>query len=68
MKKLLLTAAAVFAFGFANAQEFKFGVKAVGIHSRATEKYETLTHDFYVRVVETMIQVTRALDAAPPVR
>ena len=28
MKKLLLTAAAVFAFGFANAQETKFGVKA----------------------------------------
>ena len=28
MKKLLLTAATVFAFGFANAQEFKFGVKA----------------------------------------
>ncbi|WP_136668744.1 porin family protein [Flavobacterium sp. H122] len=28
MKKLLLTAAAVFTFGFANAQETKFGVKA----------------------------------------
>jgi opacity protein-like surface antigen len=28
MKKILLTAAAVFAFGFANAQEVKFGVKA----------------------------------------
>jgi len=28
MKKLLLTAAAVFAFGLANAQETKFGVKA----------------------------------------
>ncbi|MFC4817646.1 porin family protein [Flavobacterium sp. GCM10023249] len=28
MKKLLLTAAAVFAFGFANAQETKFGIKA----------------------------------------
>ncbi|MCL9807829.1 porin family protein [Flavobacterium luminosum] len=28
MKKLLLTAAAVFAFGFANAQDVKFGVKA----------------------------------------
>ena len=27
MKKLVLTAAAVFAFGFANAQETKFGVK-----------------------------------------
>jgi hypothetical protein len=28
MKKLVLTVAAVFAFGFANAQETKFGVKA----------------------------------------
>ena len=28
MKKLIMTAAAVFAFGFANAQEVKFGVKA----------------------------------------
>ncbi|MFC4817645.1 porin family protein [Flavobacterium sp. GCM10023249] len=28
MKKLLLTAAAIFAFSFANAQETKFGVKA----------------------------------------
>ena len=28
MKKILLTAVTVFAFGFANAQEFKFGVKA----------------------------------------
>ncbi len=28
MKKVLLTAAAIFAFGFANAQEVKFGAKA----------------------------------------
>ena len=28
MKKVLLTAAAIFAFGFANAQEAKFGIKA----------------------------------------
>lgn len=28
MKKLLFTAVAVFAFGFANAQETKFGVRA----------------------------------------
>ncbi|GEC77892.1 porin family protein [Flavobacterium aquatile] len=28
MKKVILTVAAVFAFGFANAQEVKFGVKA----------------------------------------
>lgn len=28
MKKIILTAAAVFAFGFANAQDTKFGIKA----------------------------------------
>ena len=28
MKKVLLTAAAIFAFGFANAQDTKFGIKA----------------------------------------
>ena len=27
MKKIIMTAAAVFAFGFANAQDVKFGVK-----------------------------------------
>jgi Zn-dependent M28 family amino/carboxypeptidase len=45
-----------------------FGVEDFENHHKATDKYETMTHDFYVRVVETMIQVTRAFDAAPPVR
>ena len=39
MKKLLMTAAAVFAFGFANAQETKFGVKAGVDFATATASY-----------------------------
>ena len=45
-----------------------FGVEDFENHHKATDKYETMTHDFYVRVVETMIQVTKAFDAAPPGR
>lgn len=39
MKKLLMTAAAVFAFGFANAQEAKFGVKAGVDFATSTVSY-----------------------------
>jgi hypothetical protein len=45
-----------------------FGVEDFENHHKATDKYETMTHDFYVLVVETMVQVTKAFDAAPPVR
>jgi hypothetical protein len=45
-----------------------FGVEDFENHHKATDKYETMTHDFYVRAVETMIQVVRAFDAAPPAR
>jgi aspartate/methionine/tyrosine aminotransferase len=45
-----------------------FGVEDFENHHKATDKYETMTHDFYVRVVETMIRVTKAFDAAPPSR
>lgn len=45
-----------------------FGVEDFENHHKATDKYETMTHDFYVRVVETMVQVTKAFDAAPPGR
>lgn len=45
-----------------------FGVEDFENHHKATDKYDTMTHDFYVRVVETMIAVTRAFDAAPPAR
>ena len=45
-----------------------FGVEDFENHHKATDKYETMTHDFYVRAVETMVQVTKAFDAAPPSR
>lgn len=45
-----------------------FGVEDFENHHKATDKYETMTLDFYVRVVETMIQVTKAFDRTPPVR
>jgi Zn-dependent M28 family amino/carboxypeptidase len=45
-----------------------FGVEDFENHHKATDKYESMTHDFYVRVVETMISVTKAFDAAPPAR
>ena len=45
-----------------------FGVEDFENHHKATDKYETMTHDFYVRAVETMIRVTQAFDAAPPSR
>ena len=45
-----------------------FGVEDFENHHKATDKYDTMTHDFYVRVVETMVQVTKAFDAAPPAR
>ena len=43
-----------------------FGVEDFENHHKATDKYETMSHDFYVRAVETMVQVTKAFDAAPP--
>ena len=43
-----------------------FGVEDFENHHKATDKYETMSHDFYVRAVETMIQVTRAFDTTPP--
>jgi len=45
-----------------------FGVEDFENHHKATDKYETMTLDFYVRVVETMIRVTKAFDRTPPVR
>jgi Zn-dependent M28 family amino/carboxypeptidase len=43
-----------------------FGVEDFDNHHKATDKYDTMTYDFYVRVVQTMILVTRAFDSAPP--
>ena len=40
-----------------------FGVEDVAQHHKATDDYETMSHDFYVRVVETMVSVVREFDA-----
>ena len=40
-----------------------FGVEDFSNHHKATDDYETMTHAFYVRVVETMAQAIREFDA-----
>ena len=40
-----------------------FGVEDFAQHHRPTDDYETMTHDFYIRVVETMVEAVRAFDA-----
>ena len=40
-----------------------FGVEDFDQHHRATDDYETMTHAFYVRAVETMIAVVKEFDA-----
>jgi len=43
-----------------------FGVEDFDNHHKATDKYDAMSHDFYVRAVETLIRVTQAFDADPP--
>jgi pimeloyl-ACP methyl ester carboxylesterase len=40
-----------------------FGVEDFANHHKATDDYETMTHAFYVRAVETVAQAIRELDA-----
>jgi Zn-dependent M28 family amino/carboxypeptidase len=40
-----------------------FGVEDFDQHHRATDDYETMTHAFYVRAVETMIHAVKEFDA-----
>ena len=40
-----------------------FGVEDFDQHHRATDDYETMTHAFYVRAVETMVLAVREFDA-----
>ncbi len=40
-----------------------FGVEDFDQHHRATDDYETMTHAFYVRAVETMIAVVKEFDS-----
>lgn len=43
-----------------------FGVEDFENHHKATDKYETMTHDFFYRVVQTMAIAVARFDAAPP--
>lgn len=40
-----------------------FGVEDFDQHHRATDDYATMTHAFYVRATETMVQAVRVFDA-----
>lgn len=40
-----------------------FGVEDFAQHHQPSDKFETMSFDFYVRAVETMIQVTEYFDA-----
>ena len=40
-----------------------FGVEDFANHHKTTDDFETMTHAFYVRVVETMAQALREFDA-----
>ena len=40
-----------------------FGVEDFDQHHKATDDYETMTHDFYVRAVETLVHVIEEFDA-----
>ena len=51
------------AFMQAKIPALYFGVEDFANHHKATDDYETMTHDFYVRVVETMVRVVREFDA-----
>jgi Zn-dependent M28 family amino/carboxypeptidase len=40
-----------------------FGVEDFGNHHKSTDDYETMTHDFYVRAVETLVTAIEVFDA-----
>ena len=52
-----------YAFMEAKIPALYFGVEDFSNHHKASDDYETMTHDFYVRVVETMVRVVREFDA-----
>jgi Zn-dependent M28 family amino/carboxypeptidase len=51
-----------YAFMEAKIPALYFGVEDFGQHHRATDDYETMTHDFYVRAVRTMIAAVQEFD------
>jgi Zn-dependent M28 family amino/carboxypeptidase len=53
-----------YAFHQAKIPFIYIGVEDFDQHHRATDDYETMTHGFYVRAVETAIQVVKTFDAS----
>lgn len=52
-----------FSFIQAKVPALYFGVEDFDQHHKATDDYETITYDFYVRAVETIVQVIDRFDA-----
>ena len=52
-----------YAFCQAKVPCLYFGVEDFGQHHKATDEYATMTHDFYVRAVETALHAIREFDA-----
>jgi len=51
-----------YAFIEAKIPALYFGVEDFGQHHKATDDFDTMSHDFYVRAVETMIRVVQEFD------
>jgi len=52
-----------YAFMEAGIPALYFGVEDFDQHHQATDKFETMTFDFYIRAVETMIEAAQYFDA-----
>ena len=52
-----------YAFMEAGIPALYFGVEDFDQHHQPTDKFETMTYDFYIRAVETMVQATQYFDA-----
>lgn len=52
-----------FSFIKAKIPALYFGVEDFDQHHKATDDYETMTHEFYVRAVETLVKVVEEFDA-----
>jgi Zn-dependent M28 family amino/carboxypeptidase len=53
-----------YAFIEAGIPALLFSVEDEAHHHRPTDDYETMTHDFYVRAVQTVIDAIAVLDRA----
>jgi Zn-dependent M28 family amino/carboxypeptidase len=52
-----------YAFLTAKIPALYFGVEDFDQHHKATDDYETITFDFYIRAVETMVDAVKVFDA-----